>query len=118
MMAEELLSAAGPIERLIADTAYDTTRLRPVTPQGGRLAMPRFSVRDLTRPRQRIESLPAVRRSSECGICEVGASVGSTGLKRSRQYASAIACVEGGPGRVPAASAFQLPPRDTDGYDK
>ena len=28
MMAEELLSAAGPIERLIADKAYDTNRLR------------------------------------------------------------------------------------------
>lgn len=28
MMAPELLSAAGPIERLIADKAYDTNRLR------------------------------------------------------------------------------------------
>jgi transposase len=28
MMAPELLSAAGPIERLIADKAYDTDRLR------------------------------------------------------------------------------------------
>jgi transposase len=28
MMAEELLAAAGPIERLIADKAYDTNRLR------------------------------------------------------------------------------------------
>ena len=28
MMAEELVSAAGPIERLIADKAYDTNRLR------------------------------------------------------------------------------------------
>jgi transposase len=28
MMAVELLSAAGPVERLIADKAYDTNRLR------------------------------------------------------------------------------------------
>ena len=28
MMAPELLAAAGPIERLIADKAYDTNRLR------------------------------------------------------------------------------------------
>ena len=28
MMAPELVSAAGPIERLIADKAYDTNRLR------------------------------------------------------------------------------------------
>jgi transposase len=28
MMAPELLTAAGPIERLIADKAYDTNRLR------------------------------------------------------------------------------------------
>jgi transposase len=28
MMAEELLSAAGPVERLLADKAYDTNRLR------------------------------------------------------------------------------------------
>lgn len=28
MMASELLSAAGPIQRLIADKAYDTNRLR------------------------------------------------------------------------------------------
>ena len=28
MMASELLSAAGPIERLIADKAYDTNKLR------------------------------------------------------------------------------------------
>jgi transposase len=28
MMAPELLSAAGPIKRLIADKAYDTNRLR------------------------------------------------------------------------------------------
>jgi hypothetical protein len=27
-MADELLSAAGPIERLFADKAYDTNRLR------------------------------------------------------------------------------------------
>ena len=32
MMAEELLSAAGPIERLIADKAYDTNRLRAFLP--------------------------------------------------------------------------------------
>jgi transposase len=35
MMAEELLSAAGPIERLIADKAYDTNRLRTVLTQRG-----------------------------------------------------------------------------------
>jgi transposase len=28
MMAEQLLASAGPIERLIADKAYDTNRLR------------------------------------------------------------------------------------------
>jgi transposase len=35
MMAEELLSAAGPVERLIADKAYDTNRLRTVLQQRG-----------------------------------------------------------------------------------
>ena len=30
IMATELLSAAGPIERLIADKAYDTDRLRSI----------------------------------------------------------------------------------------
>jgi transposase len=35
MMAEELLSAAGPVERLIADKAYDTNRLRTVLEQRG-----------------------------------------------------------------------------------
>jgi transposase len=35
MMAEELLSAAGPIERLIADKAYDTNRLRTYLQQRG-----------------------------------------------------------------------------------
>ena len=33
MLAEELLSAAGPVERLIADKAYDTNRLRTVLKQ-------------------------------------------------------------------------------------
>jgi len=28
MMAEEVLSGAGPVERLLADKAYDTNRLR------------------------------------------------------------------------------------------
>ena len=35
MMAEELLCAAGPVERLIADKAYDTNRLRTVLEQRG-----------------------------------------------------------------------------------
>jgi len=35
MMAEELLSAAGPVERLIADKAYDTNRLRTYLQQHG-----------------------------------------------------------------------------------
>jgi transposase len=35
MMAEELLSAAGPVERLIADKAYDTNRLRTYLQQRG-----------------------------------------------------------------------------------
>jgi transposase len=33
MMARELLSAAGPIRRLIADKAYDTNRLRNLLTQ-------------------------------------------------------------------------------------
>ena len=33
MMAPELLSAAGPVERLIADRAYDTNRLRSLLAQ-------------------------------------------------------------------------------------
>jgi hypothetical protein len=33
MMAPELLSAAGPIKRLIADKAYDTNRLRTLLAQ-------------------------------------------------------------------------------------
>lgn len=33
MMAPELLSAAGPIRRLIADKAYDTNRLRNLLAQ-------------------------------------------------------------------------------------
>jgi transposase len=35
MMAPELLSAAGPIKRLIADKAYDTNRLRDLLAQHG-----------------------------------------------------------------------------------
>lgn len=35
MMAPDLLSAAGPIERLIADKAYDTNRLRSLLAQQG-----------------------------------------------------------------------------------
>jgi transposase len=35
MMAEELLSAAGPVERLIADRAYDTNRPRTYLQQHG-----------------------------------------------------------------------------------
>jgi len=35
MMAEELLSTAGPIERLIADKAYDTNRLRAFLQERG-----------------------------------------------------------------------------------
>jgi hypothetical protein len=35
MMAEELLSAAGFVERLIADKAYDTNRLRTYLQQHG-----------------------------------------------------------------------------------
>jgi transposase len=35
MMAEELLFAAGPIERLIADKAYDTNRLRSLLNERG-----------------------------------------------------------------------------------
>jgi transposase len=35
MMAEELLFAAGPVERLIADKAYDTNRLRTYLQQHG-----------------------------------------------------------------------------------
>jgi hypothetical protein len=33
MMASELLSAAGPIRRLIADKAYDTNQLRNLLTQ-------------------------------------------------------------------------------------
>lgn len=39
MMAEELLSAAGPVERLIADKAYDTNRLRTVLERRGIVAV-------------------------------------------------------------------------------
>jgi transposase len=35
MLAEELLSAAGSVERLIADKAYDTNRLRTYLQQRG-----------------------------------------------------------------------------------
>ena len=35
MMAEELLCAAGPVERLLADKAYDTNRLRKFLAQRG-----------------------------------------------------------------------------------
>jgi len=35
MMAEELLSAIGPIARLLADKAYDTNRLRTFLAQRG-----------------------------------------------------------------------------------
>jgi len=35
MMAPQLLAAAGPIERLIADKAYDTDRLRSLLAQQG-----------------------------------------------------------------------------------
>jgi transposase len=35
MTAEELLRAAGPIERLLADTAYDTNRLRTLLAKSG-----------------------------------------------------------------------------------
>lgn len=35
MMASRLLAAAGPIERLIADKAYDTDRLRALLAQQG-----------------------------------------------------------------------------------
>jgi transposase len=35
MMAEELLAAAGPIERLIADKAYDTNRMRAFLEERG-----------------------------------------------------------------------------------
>lgn len=35
MMAPELLSAAGPIRRLIADKAYDTDRLRSLLAEQG-----------------------------------------------------------------------------------
>ena len=35
MMAEELLVAAGPIERLMADKAYDTNRLRSLLNERG-----------------------------------------------------------------------------------
>ena len=35
MMAAELLSAAGPVERLLADKAYDTNRLRTFLAQRG-----------------------------------------------------------------------------------
>jgi hypothetical protein len=35
MMAEELLCAAGPVERLIVDKAYDTNRPRSVLHQSG-----------------------------------------------------------------------------------
>lgn len=35
MMAEELLSAAGPVEKLLADKAYDTNRLRAFLTQKG-----------------------------------------------------------------------------------
>jgi transposase len=35
MMAPDLLAAAGPIERLIADKAYDTNRLRNLLAERG-----------------------------------------------------------------------------------
>ena len=35
MMAPELLAAAGPLERLIADKAYDTNRLRSFLAERG-----------------------------------------------------------------------------------
>jgi transposase len=35
MMAEELLRAAGPLDRLLADKAYDTNRLRMLLEQCG-----------------------------------------------------------------------------------
>ena len=35
MMAPELLAAAGPIKRLIADKAYDTNRLRSLLADAG-----------------------------------------------------------------------------------
>jgi transposase len=35
MMAEELLSAIGPVARLLADKAYDTNRLRTFLTQRG-----------------------------------------------------------------------------------
>src|SRR6185369_13255183 len=35
MMAEELLLAAGPLDRLLADKAYDTNRLRMLLEQCG-----------------------------------------------------------------------------------
>ena len=39
MMAPELLSAAGPIKRLIADKAYDTNRLRSLLTDAGTKAV-------------------------------------------------------------------------------
>src|SRR5262245_12018657 len=39
MMAPELLSAAGPIKRLIADKAYDTNRLRSILADAGTKAV-------------------------------------------------------------------------------
>jgi transposase len=39
MMAPELLSAAGPIKRLIADKAYDTNRLRSLLADAGTKAV-------------------------------------------------------------------------------
>ena len=39
MMAPQLLAAAGPIKRLIADKAYDTDRLRALLAQQGTVAV-------------------------------------------------------------------------------
>lgn len=54
MMAAELLSAAGPIERLLADKAYDTNRLRSVlAAQGVEAVIPSIARRKPLIPHDR-----------------------------------------------------------------
>ena len=58
MMAEELLSAAGPVERSIADKAYDTNRLRTDLQQRGIEAVISFQ-RPAKMPRSRMTGMPS-----------------------------------------------------------
>jgi transposase len=54
MMAPELLAAAGPIKRLIADKAYDTNRLRALlSDQGIEAVIPSIARRNPLIPHDR-----------------------------------------------------------------